>query len=134
MKLSSRASFLVLGLFFSLTLVSCASGETFAEAESVALPAEGVKQFGSPVENTVKLLGSDEAGHTFYVGQWEEKYGSAHCLVIDVEEGFERACGGALPITATFSVVRATLDPIASQRTLTNAQEIVGDYLIVEQR
>lgn len=134
MRTSIRISSVALGLVLSATLVSCASGETFSEAESTPLPAEGVELYGPPIDDSVNLLGSDDAGRTFYAGRWEIKDVSSYCLVMEAKDGFERACGETLPITATFSSVRAILDPIAPERTLSGTQEIVGDYLIIEER
>lgn len=134
MKSSIRISSVVLGLALSATLVSCSSGETFSEAESTPLPAEGVELYGAPTDDAVSLLGSDDAGHTFYAGRWEIKDVSSFCLVMEAKDGFERACGETLPITATFSSVRAILDPVAHGRTLSGAQALVGDHLIVEER
>lgn len=134
MKLSIRILSMTLGFAFSATLVSCGSIEAFDEAESTALPAEGIETYGAPMDDSVKLLGSDGAGHTFYAGRWQMKNAASYCLVMRADNGFERACSETLPIRATFGSVQATLDPAAPQRTLSGTQKLVGDYLVVEDR
>ncbi|MGO2519945.1 MAG: hypothetical protein ACTH8F_07480 [Microbacterium sp.] len=132
MKQSTIVPCVILGIALSASLVSCATSDTFNEATSVTLPTEGVELFGAPMDESVRLIGSDNAGHTFYVGQWEIEETPSYCLVMEAEESFQRACGETLPITAKFGPVRAKLDPTASQHKLSDEQILVGDYLIVD--
>lgn len=132
MNSSRTVPCVILGIALSASLVSCANSETFSDAVSATLPAAGAELFGAPIDGSVKLIGSDDAGHTFYVGRWEIEATPSYCLVMEAEEGFQRACSETLPITAKFGPVRAKLDPVASEQQLSDKQLLVGDYVLID--
>ncbi|UJP09302.1 hypothetical protein L2X99_12775 [Microbacterium sp. KUDC0406] len=114
----------------ALTLASCTSGEKFSKASPAELPQIVSSEVPLPEANSVRLLGEDSEGVTYYVGRWNEDAADQYCLVIVNGDQYRRSCGDQLPVVGLFGNIHATVsDPLVVDQE--KGTELVGDYLAV---
>lgn len=115
----------------ALTLAACSPSESFAKAEKASLPTSLSSEVDKPVPDSVRLLGADSEGVSYYVGRWDVEGTEKYCLLSVKDEEFAQSCGN-LPIVGVFRGVRATLSDQPAVATPGEGVESVGEYLSVQ--
>lgn len=110
-------------------LSGCTSQETFPEAKKADLPQVVSAAGEGPVDGTVRILGEDKTGYSYYVGQWSASNGTQYCVVMVKGDDFSRGCNGSLPVTLTYKDAVVTLD--TTQAAASGSVEQVGPYVTV---
>ncbi|MBG9887355.1 MULTISPECIES: hypothetical protein [Bacteria] len=130
MRKSQLAAGLIAIAALSLSLASCAPSQPFSDVPTATLPAAMEGKVGAPIKDSVRLLGEDSSGTSYYVGTWAEKQGETCLLIVKASDQL-RTCSATLPITAVFAGKRATLDASPASSPAPDGSELVGKYLLV---
>ncbi|MDR6866088.1 hypothetical protein J2Y69_000673 [Microbacterium resistens] len=112
-------------------LASCSASEPFGDVPQAALPSSVGSDWEAPVKDSLRLLGEDSSGVSYYVGRWGESQAEKFCLVIVKTNDFSRSCSETLPITGELTGTRATLSSGDVASPTPDGSELVGKYLVV---
>lgn len=120
----------VVGVVMVLSLAGCSGQDRFAEAEKAEIPAPVAETLGEPVADSVRLLGQDQSGMTYYVGTWSTEGEDKDCFVAILNEQFASSCSTSMPMSLSFQGAHATLTTERIGEAEPGA-ETVGPYVTV---